>query len=169
MSSDNFYRFHCSVIGQQTYIAGCFRIHNHIKQKTDAGRWPECANALRGCSCEAKKMQAEELAAFRPIYYVDRDDVGPGAQSRIEQGRAERGEDERNIHHDLLAGLNREPYVAPPVAYTLSKPATPAKTRSPGRQVVEPPAPPAPRTSAFDSFDLGALITEEVRSLGAAK
>lgn len=156
---DNFYSHYCKRVGSFAYIATC---RKRIAGAANACP-TDCAEAIKKHGCPAAAMVAEEAAAFRPIYYLDRDDAGPGVMSRAELGREPRDDATIAAHHALLERVKLKPRsreLPPPPVSTAKKRVVKAGNNNP---VISPaPAAPAKKPPGAFGLDIGAMINAEL-------
>lgn len=152
--ADNFYRFWCDFCDDGWhYRSAC----QSIVAKIVAGNAdaiaanPTCVAAINKGRCKALDMSGEEIAKGATIYYVDRDDAGPGVTRR----EVARTPLEIAKHHALLSSLG-----------LVANNSTTSLTRCVA-SVAKPPAN-KPSTSIQNAFDLAGMINAEIIQLKEA-
>ena len=72
MGGINSYNFGCKVAGYSPGYCVCLHKIAAYKRDGDLTSYPECGKAIRNDDCPAKVMQAEEVAAGKALYFIDR-------------------------------------------------------------------------------------------------
>ena len=152
--NDNFYSFWC----RETDDGWKYRVACQTKvEKIMAGdsttieQFQDCVRAMKRGSCLAVSMAEEEVDKGSTIYYVDRDDRGPGIVCR----EVPRTPAVIAAHHAILPNLK----IVPNNTVTKSAP-----------RRIEAPAVAVEPENAFDvgDLDLGKIITKQVEALRSA-